>query len=82
MEKKMKLIEDELENFKISDKELNIFKYQFVLNYLSKNSNKEKIHFLKTLYAVNPNFNETIFKELLPTLKERKMKHKIENNKE
>lgn len=45
-EKKQKLIEEELENFKISEKELNIFKYQFVLNYLSKNTNKEKILFL------------------------------------
>lgn len=71
-EKKMKLIEEELENFRISDKELNIFKYQFVLNYLSKNTNKDKMMFLKKLYAVNPNFSETIFKELLPTLKERK----------
>jgi hypothetical protein len=63
----------------VSDKELNIFKYQFVLNYLSKTSNKEKMIYLKTLYAVNPNFSETIFKELLPTLKERKLKEKVEN---
>ena len=68
------MIEDELENFRISDKEINIFKYQFVLNYLSKNTNKDKIMFLKKVYAVNPNFSETIFKELLPTLKERKTK--------
>jgi hypothetical protein len=78
-EKKLKLIDEELDNFSISDKELNIFKYQFVLNYLSKGTNKEKIMFLKKLYAVNPNYNETIFKELLPTLKERKTKSKIEN---
>jgi hypothetical protein len=34
------------------------------------------------LYLSNPNYSETIFKELLPTLKERKMKQKIENNNE
>jgi hypothetical protein len=32
------------------------------------------------VYSLNPNFNDTVFKELIPTLRERKTKVKTETH--
>ena len=41
-----KKIEDLLEHFTVPENELKIFKYQFVLNYLSKATNQERLNYL------------------------------------
>lgn len=58
------------------ENELKIFKYQFILNYLSKNSSNEKIEFIMKVYSMNPSFTNTVFQELMPTLKTKLMKTK------
>ena len=70
------MVEEALENFEVSEKEIRIFKYQFIMNYMSKPSTADKINFITTIYLMNPNFKDTVIKELIPTLKirERKLK--------
>lgn len=59
--------------------EMKIFKYQFILNYLSKANSIEKQRYLMEIFSHNPNWTNTVFKELMPTLQTRKTKQKVEN---
>ena len=70
------MVEDELENFTVSAKEIRIFKYQFIMNYMSKPTTAEKINFITKIYLMNPNWKDTVIKELIPTLKVREKKWK------
>lgn len=69
MEKQAKELEEAVEQFQVPQRELQIFKYQFILNYMSQPSTYDKIKFISKLYFTTPSWKDTVFKELLPTLK-------------
>jgi hypothetical protein len=66
-----------MELFHVKEKFINICRYEFVLNYLSKPTNTEKIKYIRQLYEFNEfNFKNTVFKDLLPVLKSKTIKMK------
>ena len=75
-----KQVDDAMKSFSVPDSEKRIFKYQFILNYLSKSTSTEKIAFIMKVYHLNDSFTKTVFEELLPTIKLKKQKSKQENN--
>jgi hypothetical protein len=54
-------VEAALDGFKVAENELRIFRYQFVLNYLSKPNNKERMRYLMLVYPQESSFRATVF---------------------
>lgn len=79
--KREREVNEEIELFEVPSKELGIFRYQFILNYMAQPSTTEKVKFIMNIYGLNPNWKDTVFKELLPTLQLRKTKLKVETQK-
>lgn len=78
-EERERAIDEQVELFVVPASEVNIFRYQFILNYMSKPSTTEKLKFVMKIYGLNPSWKDTVFKELLPTLQKKKTKVKVEN---
>lgn len=59
--------EEDFEDY-VSKQEKSIFKYQFVLNYMSKPNIKEKIIYMYRFLKLNSSWEGVIKKMLIPTL--------------
>lgn len=79
--KRERAIDEQVELFVVPESEVSIFRYQFILNYMSKPSTTEKLKFIMRIYGLNPSWKDTVFKELLPTLQMKKTKNKVETQK-
>ena len=68
--RKNEISEDEEEDFEdyVSKQEKSIFKYQFVLNYMSKPNIKEKIIYMLRFFELNSSWEGVIKKMLIPCL--------------
>lgn len=70
-----------MDQHQVEEKELKIFKYQFVLNYMSKPTCEAKMKYMLSFYEVSAsNYRELVFKELLPTVKYRLQAEKTVGN--
>ena len=68
--RKNEISDDSEEDFEdsVSKQEKNIFKYQFVLNYMSKPNIKEKFQYILRLFELNSSWEDVIKKMLIPCL--------------
>lgn len=63
--------------YKISEKELQIFKYQFLLNYMSQPTTSDKMRFLQKEYVMSNNYEDTVHNELVPVIEKGTRKVKM-----
>ena len=59
------------------DKELKIFQFQFILNYMSKPSTAEKVLYLHQHFFANGNYQDAVCKDLLPVIESGIKKRKV-----
>ena len=75
------LIAEKVESFEVDKKELGVFKYQFILNYMSKPNIDAKIKYIHEIYDITmSNSSDSIYQVLLPALSTKKIKNKMEGN--
>ena len=53
-------IEEAVESFVVPENELRIFRYQFILNYMSKPTTREKISFVKSCYGLTIKWDDIV----------------------
>lgn len=63
----------------INSMDLKVFKYQFILNYLSKPNANERQRAFMEVYGLISEFKEVFLDHLIPTLKEKQVKKKETN---
>ena len=75
------LIAEQTECFTVDEKELRVFKYQFILNYMSKPTIEGKIKYVHEIYEVTvSNSKQAVLEMLLPALRQKKTRNKMEGN--
>ena len=79
--RKNEISDDSDEDFEdsVSKQEKNIFKYQFVLNYMSKPNIKEKFQYILRLFELNSSWEDVIKKMLIPCLESKLKKVNIKD---
>lgn len=54
IKKQQREIDEAVEAFSVPENELRIFKFQFILNYMSKPTTRDKIQFVMSCYGLTP----------------------------